>query len=189
MMYFRFYVINSIVVLLSIIAVPALAAPTATSSGNSVDQSYRLSVGDVIRIEVHDEPDLKAEAQIPETGSIDYPFLGKIQISGMTVAQLQDRITQGLQDGYLVKPEVSVRVLLSRPFFVRGQVRNSGGFPYVLGLTVEKAITIAGGFTDRASLKNIFLIKENTTQDKKIKVGLDATVSPGDTIIVEESLF
>jgi polysaccharide export outer membrane protein len=102
---------------------------------------------------------------------------------------LQSRIIQGLSGDYLVKPEVNVQVMRYRPFFVRGQVRNSGGFPFILGLTVEKAITIAGGFTDRASLRNIFLIREGATQEQKVKVGLDSVISPGDTIIVEESLF
>jgi polysaccharide biosynthesis/export protein VpsN len=94
-----------------------------------------------------------------------------------------------LRGDYLIKPQVRVRVIQYRPFFVRGQVKNAGGYPYVLGLTVEKAATLAGGFTDRASMKNIFVIRENTTQEQKAKVGLDSKVLPGDTIIVEESLF
>jgi polysaccharide biosynthesis/export protein VpsN len=155
----------------------------------AAERDYRLGIGDVVRIEVHDEPDLTIETQLPTTGIIDYPFLGKLQVVGQTVAQLQERIASGLKAGYLVSPEVLVRVIQYRPFFVRGQVRSSGGYPYVPGLTVEKAVTIAGGFTDRASLKNIFLIRENARQDQKVKVDLDSSVSPGDTIIVEESLF
>jgi polysaccharide biosynthesis/export protein VpsN len=175
--------------------VPALAAPPAPATkpaaqlASSEERDYRLGVGDVIRIEVHNEPDLTLETQLPSTGIIDYPFLGTVRAVGLTVAQLQNRITEGLAGDYLVKPAVNVRVVQYRPFYVRGKVRNSGGFPYVLGLTVEKAITVAGGFTDRASLKNIYLIKENSTQDNKIKVNLDSPVAPGDTIIVEESLF
>lgn len=164
----------------------------AASSGrvpSSEERDYRLGVGDVIRIDVHNEPDLSLEVQLPSTGVFDYPFLETVRAAGLTVAQLQTRIAEGLSGDYLVNPAVNVRVVQYRPFYVRGQVRNSGGFPYVLGLTVEKAITLAGGFTDRASLKNIHLIKENTTQDSKIKVNLDSVVAPGDTVIVDESLF
>jgi polysaccharide export outer membrane protein len=48
---------------------------------------------------------------------------------------------------------------------------------------------MAGGFTDRASIKNIYLIKESATQQQKVKVSLDSPVAPGDTIVVEESIF
>lgn len=165
----------------------APAAPAIVSSETA--KSYLLGVGDIIRVEVHDEPDLTLETQLPALGTIDYPFLGNVRAVGLTVDQLQTRVAQGLRGDYLVKPEVRVRVVTYRPFFVRGQVKNSGGYPYVLGLTVEKAATMAGGFTDRASLKNIFLIREHSTQGQKIKVGLDSGIAPGDTIIVEESLF
>ncbi len=170
-------------------AAPQSGSTAAASAITSQERDYRLGVGDVIRIDVHNEPDLTLEAQLPSTGTFDYPFLGTIRAVGLTVAQLQNRLAEGLSGDYLVKPAVNVRVTQYRPFYVRGQVRNSGGFPYILGLTVEKAITVAGGFTDRASLKNIYLIKENTTQDHRVKVGLDSPVAPGDTIIVEESLF
>jgi polysaccharide biosynthesis/export protein VpsN len=168
-----------------------LAADTTASTlpASSDELSYRLGVGDVIRIDVHNEADLTLETQIPATGAIDFPFLGTINGQGLTVAQLQSRITEGLRGDYLVKPTVNVRVTQYRPFYVRGQVRSSGGFPYILGLTVEKAVTVAGGFTDRASLRNIFLIKEGSKQDNKVKVDLDSPVAPGDTVIVEESLF
>lgn len=170
-------------------AAPPGTAPVAANAVSSEERDYRLGVGDVIRIDVHNEPDLTLEVQLPTTGTFDYPFLGTIRAVGLTVAQLQNRLTEGLSGDYLINPAVNVRVTQYRPFYVRGQVRNSGGFPYILGLTVEKAITVAGGFTDRASLKNIYLIKENATQESRVKVGLDSPVAPGDTIIVEESLF
>jgi protein involved in polysaccharide export with SLBB domain len=164
-------------------------AATANAALPKGEADYLLGVGDIVRIEVHDEADMTLETQIPSTGVLNYPFLGQIRVGGLNVAQLQARITDGLRGDYLIKPEVHVRVVQYRPFYVRGQVKSSGGFPYVLGLTVEKAATIAGGFTDRASLKNIFLIRENSTQEQKIKVGLDSAVAPGDTIIIEESFF
>jgi polysaccharide export outer membrane protein len=173
----------------SLLAAPTAGTAPAPAAAQASERDYRLGIGDVIRIEVHAEPDLTVETQLPATGSIDYPFLGSVTAVGLTVAQLQNKVTAGLVGDYLVKPVVNVRVIQYRPFYVRGQVRSSGGFPYLLGLTVEKAVTIAGGFTDRASLKNIFLIKENENQEHKIKVGLDSQVAPGDTIIVEESLF
>jgi polysaccharide export outer membrane protein len=150
---------------------------------------YRLGVGDDVRVEVRDEPDLTIEAQLQADGIIKYPFLGNLMAKGKTVTQLQQEITQGLRNGYLVNPDVRVRVVSYRPFYVTGQVVRAGGYPYVLGLTVEKAATLAGGFTDRASMKNIYVVREGKTQSQKLKVTLDTPVFPGDTVIVEESLF
>lgn len=151
--------------------------------------AYRLGVGDSIRIEVHEEPDLLLETQLQGDGKIRFLFLGTLQATGKTVAELQQEITRGLSGDYLINPEVRVRVMAYRPFYVTGQVRRSGGYPYILGLTVEKAVTLAGGFTDRASRRNIFLVAEGSTQERKVKVNLDSQVRPGDTLIIEESLF
>ncbi len=151
--------------------------------------TYRLGVGDSIRIEVHEEPDLALETQLQADGKIRFPFLGTLQAIGKTVAELQQEITKGLKGDYLIRPEVRVRVIAYRPFYVTGQVRRSGGYPYILGLTVEKAVTLAGGFTDRASRRNIFLVTEGATQQQKVKVNLDSLIRPGDTLIIEESLF
>ena len=151
--------------------------------------AYRLGVGDSVRIEVHQEPDLALETQLQADGKIRFPFLGTLQAIGKTVSELQQEITVGLRGDYLINPEVRVRVVAYRPFFVTGQVVRSGGYPYVLGLTVEKAVTLAGGFTDRASRRNIFLVSEGSTQQQKVKVNLDSPIRPGDTLIIEESLF
>jgi protein involved in polysaccharide export with SLBB domain len=174
--------------LLAILASPSLrAAPQ--SAGVPASSEYKLGVGDVVRIEVHEEPDLTLETQLQADGTIRFPFLGLLRATGKTITQLQREITEKLRGDYLIKPEVRVRVLSYRPFYVTGQVIRAGGYPYILGLTVEKAIAVAGGLTDRASLRNIYVVRENNTQDKKMKVTLDARVYPGDTIIVEEGLF
>lgn len=152
-------------------------------------QEYRLGIGDTVRVEVRDEPDLTIEAQIQADGSIKYPFLGTIGARGKTLSRLQQDITSGLRAGYLVSPDVRVRVVAYRPFYVTGQVVRPGGYPYLVGLTVEKAATIAGGFTDRASLRSIYMVHEGQRQTQRQKVSLDAQVLPGDTIIVEESFF
>lgn len=143
----------------------------------------------MVRVEVRDEPDLTIEAQVQADGGIKYPFLGSMSARGKTVTRLQQDITMGLRAGYLVNPDVRVRVVTYRPVYVTGQVVRPGGYPYLVGLTVEKAATIAGGFTDRASLRSIYVVHEGQTQNDKRKVSLDTQVLPGDTIIVEESFF
>jgi polysaccharide export outer membrane protein len=167
----------------------ALVAPCQAAPDDSQPSSdYRLGVGDRIRIQVHDEDDLTVDARIEEKGIVSFPFLGEIRVLGLTLSELERQITIGLKDGYLLKPEVRVMVVEYRKFYVIGEVKAPGGYPYIPGLTVRKAATLAGGFTERASSKKIYVLRENSKQERT-KIELDGPVYPGDTVIVDEGLF
>jgi polysaccharide export outer membrane protein len=177
---------------LGILAGLFAAIPTASAAqtaGAGAVNDYRLGVGDRLRITVHGEDDLTIDARIEQIGSITYPFLGEIPSVGLTVSELERRITQGLRGDYLLHPEVRVLVVEYRKFYVLGQVKLPGGYSYTPGLTVRKAATLAGGFTDRASSNKIFLMRENDPKQDRLKVDMDAPVGPGDTVMVEEGLF
>jgi polysaccharide biosynthesis/export protein VpsN len=166
----------------------ANAAPTLPAGMPDLS-AYRLGIGDKVRIDVFGEPDLSIEAFVDGTGHIGYPLLGAVLALQKTAAELREVLTTGLAGGYLVDPDVRVTVVQYRPFYTIGQVRRPGSYAYVIGLTVEKALAIAGGLTDLASTRHMFLLREDTAQGKRIKVGLDALVLPGDTLLVEEGLF
>lgn len=171
-------------------AVPAPRLPVAAPVADPLDASvYRLASGDVVRIDVLGEPDLSMSSLIDPSGSINYPFLARVQASGLTVRQLEKQIRDGLRGGFLVNPDVRVGLAQYRPVFISGQVRQSGTYPYSLGLTVEKALTLAGGMTAYGSSSRIFIQRLGTGQEQRIRVGLDNVVYPGDTVIVEERLF
>src|SRR5690606_22484162 len=95
-------------------------------TGATVDSSYQLGSGDMIRIQVYGESDLTLEARVPDSGGISYPFIGQIQVAGLTLGQLQKYIRDGLKDGYLVDPRVSVTILHYRQFYVNGEVKKPG---------------------------------------------------------------
>ena len=116
-------------------------------------------------------------------------MLGEIQVRGKTVGELEKFLTDGLRGRYLVNPRVAVTIDEYRPFFINGQVGNNGSFPYQPGLTVRKAVSIAGGFKERASLSKIFIVRDGDTTNTPVKVDLNAPVYPGDIITVEESFF
>jgi polysaccharide export outer membrane protein len=54
---------------------------------------------------------------------------------------------------------------------------------------VHRAITIAGGFRERADRNKIYLLRENDTTNVRVRVDAGSAVRPGDTVIVEESFF
>lgn len=151
---------------------------------------YLLGAGDEIKINVFQEPDLSFEKiLIPESGVISYPFLGSLAVSGRTVKSLEIEINDALAGDYLVRPKVLVSIERYRGFFLDGQVNVPGQYPYEPGLTVRKAISIGGGFNERADHDSILLIKEKNKESSAVKVNLDVKLSPGDVIIVNESFF
>ena len=151
---------------------------------------YRLSTGDVISITVLGEDDLKRDKiRLTDAGTISYPVLGEIAVRGKTVGELETMITEGLRGRYLVNPRVSVTIDEYRPFFINGQIERSGSYPYQPGLTVRKAVTIAGGFKERASQSKIYVVRDRDPTHASIKVDLNTPIYPGDTITVEESFF
>jgi polysaccharide export outer membrane protein len=152
--------------------------------------AYKLGVGDVISVQVIGEDDLKREkVRLSDAGTLSFPYLGEIRVRGMTVGELEDFIAKGLQGRYLLNPQVTVTISEYRNFFVNGQVERPGGYPYVPGLTVRKAISIAGGFKERASKEKINVIREDDVKGNAARIALEAPVQPGDILTVEESFF
>ena len=74
-------------------------------------------------------------------------------------------------------------------YYVQGQVKNCGRYPYDENMTVLMAITTAGGFTDKASSRRILIVREKNGKKENIKVKTDDRIQPGDVITVPESWF
>ncbi|MCH8080171.1 MAG: polysaccharide export protein [Proteobacteria bacterium] len=152
-------------------------------------KQYLLGTGDMVRIQVYDEKDLYLETRVSDTGTISYPFLGELAVKGISLAKLEALITSRLKGDYLINPKVSIDMIEYRQFYVNGEIENAGGFPYQPGLTVRKAISLAGGFKERASKDKIYIIHDDSTTSESTKVTLDEAVRPGDIITVEQSFF
>jgi len=167
-------------------ALPVMAQEVATES------TYTLNTGDDIQITVFEEPDLSISAVLDDTGAISYPLLGELQVRGLTVRELERKITDDLRGRFLVNPRVNVSIREYRPFFVRGEVANPGGFPFKPGLTVEKAVSIAGGFTSRASRSEFYIVSDNSPDGsggERRSATLSSRIRPGDVIQIEQSFF
>lgn len=165
-------------------------------ANNNVLTGYTLGAGDLITISVYDEEDLSLEVRIGLSGQISYPLLGDIAVSGLSPKQLEDKLVAGLKGPYLIDPSVTVSILEYRPFYVIGEVKKPGGYPFHPGLTVDKAISISGGFTERASKSNIFVVHDSgnleqkrSDNDEKEAVKLFDVIQPGDVITIEQSFF
>lgn len=151
---------------------------------------YKLNAGDTVRIYVYSEPDLTFERLlVGHDGRIPYPFLGELKVAGKTVAQLQQLLIHGLEPDYLIEPRISVNIVEYRPFFINGEVNRPGGVAFQPGLTLRKAISLAGGFTERANKKYILVITAEKPELGEQKVRLDYLVQPGDVFTVKDTFF
>jgi polysaccharide biosynthesis/export protein VpsN len=172
-----------IVLLAALAAQAPFAAPPELSS-------YKLGAGDVITIRVLGEDDLKREhVKLSDAGTVSFPVLGEIRVKGMTVGALEEFVTNGLKGRYLLNPQVTVSIDEYRNFYVTGMVEKPGGYPYSPGLTVRKAISIAGGFKERAAREKINIIHDDDPKQTPQKVDLNTALLPGDIVTVEESFF
>lgn len=74
-------------------------------------------------------------------------------------------------------------------FYVAGEVKQPGRYPFEEGLTILKAVTTAGGFSDKAAPRRTHVIREQGGNKEKLAAKLDDHIRPGDTIVVPESWF
>ncbi|MDH5544937.1 MAG: SLBB domain-containing protein [Gammaproteobacteria bacterium] len=159
----------------------------ACTSSFALDQSaYQLSTGDVIDIQVFGEKELSVKKAIDDTGKVSYPLLGDLKAAGRTLREMEHVIVEGLQGRYLISPRVNVTIENYRQFFVNGEVNRPGGYAFLPGLSLRKAIAVAGGLTSRASSERIFVIRDSDESKTPSKTDMEAEVSPGDIITVYE---
>ena len=177
--------------LLQLFGVVALlfAAYPAAAQDLPGQGDYRLAPGDVIEVRVYGEDDLSMELAVPARGTVEYAFVGEIELAGKTVREVQQGIYDRLLGDYLVEPRVSVSMAGYRNVYVYGEVNQPGSYSWEPGLTVRKLITLAGGLKERASGSKWYLVPEAGGQAQQRRVNEDDPVGPGDTLTIEQSFF
>lgn len=130
---------------------PALPSvvPVQAAPGWSAD--YTLAAGDLLRVQVYQQPDLSMEVRVQDNGQLSYPLIGPLEMAGLTVVQAERLIEAGLRNGqFLRHPQVSISVLQVRGHLVSvlGHVQRPGRFPIEKpGLRLSELLAQAGGVT------------------------------------------
>ncbi|NOS72055.1 MAG: hypothetical protein HOP33_19285 [Verrucomicrobia bacterium] len=139
-------------------------APIPDESGASLQiATNRYVAGDLITISFSGSPDPKLghiEQRINEDGMIDLPLLGAMKAGGKTPTELQNEVISA----YVAKKHF-IRLTVPWPrfeqfFYMQGQVRQPGRYPYSGEISVARAIQTAGGFLESANRKQVRLIRE-----------------------------
>lgn len=177
----------------------------------SWSQNYTLQPGDLLQVEVLEDPSLNRSVLVLPDGSINFPFAGSVGASGRTVSQVQSNLRTALAPNFATAPTVFVSLAQLNPFagqeligdlinvYVLGEVGEPGPKQFEPGITFLQALSATGGFTPFAAKRRIQLRRTDpsTGQEVVYKFNLKAvangapvagnsTLREGDIIFVPE---
>jgi len=129
---------------------------------NSTDNLYYLGVGDVLELSVFQVPDLNTKARVNGRGEIILPLLGKLSVEGKSVAEVEEQISEKLEQDFLQNPQVSLFIeeYRSQQITVMGAVETPNVYSVRQSRSIFEMLSLAGGLTELASDK----IRVKTTQ-------------------------
>jgi polysaccharide export outer membrane protein len=154
--------------------------------GTKKHRVYTLGPGDRVRVTVFEHDEISGEFEVDSVGRMALPLIRGIDAKGLTIPELEQTITEHLEENAFLDPKVSVDLVRSRPFCVLGEVRNPGCFDYIYGMRAAMAIANAGGYTYRAKEGKFVVTRED---GNKVMGNHDTPIFPGDIIEVAERFF
>ena len=167
-----------------------------TPSVNPVGASYVIAPDDVLAIDVWKEAEITRTVPVRPDGKISLPLLNDVQAAGLTATDLASVIAERLKK-FIANPQVTVIVTTvnSQRIYILGEVPRGGVMPLLPSMTVLQAISSAGGFTQYANQKGIYVLRTENGQQVKypfnyrevvrgINIQQNIVLKPGDTIVV-----
>jgi polysaccharide export outer membrane protein len=186
--------------LLVLAAACARPAPHPITAGEVGAPEDRVGIDDMFDVRVYGEPELTGAFRVATDGTIDYPLIGRVEVSGLRTGQIQQLLVSKLKDRFLKDPQVIVTIKErnSQKISVFGQVARPGQVPYYPKMTIVDAIASAGGFTGIAAKNSVSLRREvgGKIQSQVYPVAditegrsQNVMMLPGDVLVVDERVF
>lgn len=168
-------------------ALPLAAQQPPSSAQQTSSSTYHLRPGDVIKVVVWGQVEYSGDYQIDERGVLEYPVIGELEVRDLTVAQLRDRIRQGLETIFnnpfvTVRPQFRMAVL--------GKVERPGLYVVDPTLSVLDVVALAGGPNPSGNLNGVKLLRGGDELRLALEGGVrgrtlqEIGVRSGDQIIV-----
>ena len=176
-------------------AVSAQTVPAPVVTAVSVPDSYVIGASDVVIVSVLKEPTLSSSLLVRPDGMISMPLLGDIQAAGKTPLQLAADVTTKLKK-FIQDPNVTITLsqMNSKKVYLIGEVGRTGPMELTPGMTLLQAIATAGGLSQFANAKKIYILRTEGGKQQKIPVqykqalrgdsSFNLPLIPGDTIVV-----
>jgi polysaccharide biosynthesis/export protein len=175
---------------------PATNSTDASQKTTAQDPNYVIGSQDVLDISVWKEAELTRVVPVRPDGKISLPLLNDVQAAGLTPTQLAESITTSLKK-FVTDPQVTVIVtqINSQRVYIMGEVARAGAYPLLPGTTLLQALSSAGGFTQFANLKKIYMFRMENGKQVKYPFNYKDVISgkrpdenivlkAGDTIVV-----
>ncbi len=177
--------------------------PAMGASELALPREYAVGVNDMLDISVLQPDEMTLRVTVSPDGFISFPYVGTVQVKGLTLTELQKEIEKKLSEGYLKYPIVSISLVESRSryFFVYGEVQTPGAYLLEENMTVFKALAVAGGFTKFGASSRVKILrpKQDGPGYDMIKVNVkdvmdgaqeaDILLTAGDVVVVSEGIL
>ncbi len=171
------------------------ASSTAPKAATA-DPNYVIGGQDVLDISVWKEAELTRTVPVRPDGKISLPLLNDVQAAGLTPTQLAAQITESLKK-FVTNPQVTVIIsqINSQRIYILGEVNRAGAYPLLPNMTILQGLSSAGGFTQFANLKKIYMFRTENGKQVKYPFNYKDVISgkatdenialkAGDTIVV-----
>ncbi len=173
------------------------ASVTSATQGIATPPGYRIGAGDNLEVNVWKEPEASVQSVIVRPdGKITLPLVKEVEVLGLTPAELEKVLVAKLSSK-IVQPDVTVvvREIRSKKVYLVGAVNKVGPVPLLSNMTVLQVLAEAGGITEYAKKKKIYIMRTENGKQVKLPFNYDAVLNgehteqniqvlPDDTIVV-----
>jgi polysaccharide export outer membrane protein len=181
-----------------LVATPGQGVGLLDAPGSrGVPDDYQIGSGDTLQIAVWKEQEVSVPSVVVRPdGKITVPLIKDVEVAGLTPRQAESIITGGLSKFYS-DPNVTVVVaaIASKKIYLIGSVRKEGTLPYNYGMSIMQALSEAGGLTDYARRKKIYILRTEGGREYRLDFNYDEVVRgerteqnilllPGDTVVI-----
>lgn len=175
----------------------SIKGPLPASSPN-LPADYRIGTGDVVLVSVWKEPDASQEVTVRSDGKVSLPLIKEVQLAGLTPSEAEKHLSEKIEK-MIPGADVTliIRAINSRKVYLVGAVRTVGPVNMTSSLTVLQAIAQAGGLTDFAKKKQIYILRHENGKQVRLPFNYDAVIKgehieqnillqPDDTVVVSQ---
>ena len=155
-------------------------AKTARAQGK--DPAYRIGARDLLSVRVDEDEKLNGDRRVSESGAINLPLIGDVQVAGKTTAEAEQLISRLLVEKYMQRASVAVQVLefRSRPISVIGAVKTPGNLGFSGRWTLLEAVAAAGGLAENHGNVVYVLRRADNGLSDQVTIDLDDLMVRGD---------
>lgn len=150
---------------------------------------YVLGPGDKVRLKVYGDTDLNGEYEVNSAGFVSIPLVGQVRASGLTTKQLEHALVSRMKGKIAQDQKINVEIATYASYYVYGEVKKAGVYPFQPGLTIADAVATAGGLTYRADENKVVLQRAGSRNAVIVPVDGTVRVYPGDNLRIAERYF